>query len=68
MSTAAERAFRCSRHIMPIKISVKQSDGSRLTQHVDADTRRRSPVRNFEEELMVQEVRRALNEWYYGDN
>jgi hypothetical protein len=61
MSTAQERAFRAARHIMPIKIMVKGE-----VQHVDADTRRR-PVRlQVDEEIMLQEVRHALNEYYYG--
>jgi hypothetical protein len=66
MSTAAERAFRAARHIMPIKVTVKGN-----THHVDADTRRsgKAPLAvRIEEEEAVREVRRALNAWYYGDN
>jgi hypothetical protein len=61
MSTAAERAFRVARHIMPIKIEVKG-----VTQVVDADTRRRPARLRVDEEIMLQEVRQALNEYYYG--
>lgn len=61
MSTKAERHFRATHHIMPIKITVKG-----VTQHVDADTRRKAPRLRVDEEIMVQEVRSALNHYYYG--
>ncbi len=61
MSTAAERAFRVARHIMPIKVTVKGN-----THFVDADTRRRPERLRIDEEIMLQEVRHALNEYYYG--
>ena len=63
MSTRQERAFRVTRHIMPIKITVKG-----ITQHVDADTRRSPIALKYEEEEMLREVRHALNEYYYGSN
>jgi hypothetical protein len=46
---------------MPIKITVKGN-----TQYVDADTRRRPLKLQVDEEIMLQEVRHALNEYYYG--
>jgi hypothetical protein len=39
MSTRAERAFRATRHIIPIKVKVRQSDGRVVVQTVDADVR-----------------------------
>jgi hypothetical protein len=39
MSTKAERAARVKRHILPIKILVRQLDGSVRVQVVDADVR-----------------------------
>jgi hypothetical protein len=39
MSTKASRAWRSARHILPIKIRVRQPDGSVQVQIVDADVR-----------------------------
>jgi hypothetical protein len=39
MSTKAERAFRVAHKIQPMKIKVRQSDGSVIVQNVDADIR-----------------------------
>jgi hypothetical protein len=39
MSTKAERAARATRHILPIKVRVRQTDGSVDMQTVDADVR-----------------------------
>ena len=65
MSTAEERRFRVERRIMPIKVTIKQADGSASVQHVDADVRRGKPTLKHEEELACQEVRSALNRYYY---
>jgi hypothetical protein len=62
MSTAAERAFRASRHILPIKFVV----GGRV-QHVDADTKRHPIAVSIEEKQAVRDVIRALNEYYYSE-
>ena len=67
MSTQAERHFRAVRHILPIKISVKQADGRHSVQHVDADVRRHPIALKYEEEAACTLVRRALNAYYYGD-
>jgi hypothetical protein len=40
MSTRAERAFRANRHILPIKVGVRQRDGRVTKQVVDADVRK----------------------------
>ena len=39
MSTKSERAFRAGRHIQPVKIKVRQTDGSVVVQNVEADVR-----------------------------
>lgn len=62
MSTAAERAFRASHHILPIRIIVAGK-----VQHVDADVRRHPIAVSIEEKEAITEVRRALNAYYYGD-
>lgn len=38
-STKADRAFRANRHIIPIKLPVKQADGTITYQFVVADVR-----------------------------
>lgn len=63
MSTQAERHFRAVRHIIPIRIVVAGK-----VQRVDADVRRHPIALRYEEEEMVREVRRALNEYYYGQS
>lgn len=45
MSTKADRAARCKHHVLPIKIPVRQSDGSTVAQVVSADVRVRKPRR-----------------------
>ena len=45
VSTKAERAARCKHHVMPIKIRVRQSDGSTIIQVVSADVRVDKPRR-----------------------
>lgn len=44
-STAADRAYRCSRRVLPIKVRVRQADGSIAVQIVDASVKARSPRR-----------------------
>jgi len=39
MSTKTDRQFRAGRKILPIKLPVRQSDGSVIVQVVDADVR-----------------------------
>ena len=39
MSTKADRAFRVARKIQPVKVKVRQPNGSTIIQHVDADIR-----------------------------
>lgn len=39
MSNKNERAFRASRRILPVKVRVRQADGSVVVQVVDADVR-----------------------------
>ncbi len=39
MSTKSERAFQAMRHILPIKVEVRQSDGTKMVHVVDADVR-----------------------------
>jgi hypothetical protein len=41
MSTKADRRARAVRHILPIKVRVRQTDGSVQVQRVDADVRTR---------------------------
>lgn len=45
MSTKAERRQRAKRRIMPIKLKVRQKDGSIVKQTVDADMRVFKPKR-----------------------
>lgn len=45
MSTKSDRAWRANRHIIPIKIDVRQKDGSYITQILDADVRVRKAPR-----------------------
>lgn len=40
MSTKEERAFRARRHVLPIKVEVRQPDGSIIVQNVEADVRK----------------------------
>lgn len=68
MSTQAERHSRATRHILPIKISVKQADGRNNVQHVDADVRQHPIALKYEEEAACTIVRRALNAYYYGES
>lgn len=39
MSSRADRAFRATRHILPIKVRVRQPNGQVIVQTVDADVR-----------------------------
>lgn len=39
MSTKADRATRAARRILPVKVRVRQPDGSVVVQIVDADVR-----------------------------
>lgn len=39
MSTKREREYRAANRILPIKIEVRQQDGSKQVQIVDADVR-----------------------------
>lgn len=41
MSTKAERAARAARRIRPIEVTVRQKDGTVVTQWIDADMRQR---------------------------
>lgn len=68
MSTATDRAIRAQSFVLPVKFSVKQSDGSSHVQHVDTDVRKpvSKGIRKLEEDAACQEVRRAINEYYYG--
>lgn len=45
MSTAKDRAHRCLHRILPIKVRVRQKDGSFIIQVVDSDARIRKPSR-----------------------
>jgi len=40
MSTKAERSNNSKHHILPIKIKIRQPDGSEKVQHVPADVRK----------------------------
>lgn len=41
MSTKEERAARASRRIRPIEVTVRQKDGTVVTQWIEADMRQR---------------------------
>lgn len=43
MSTKAERAARASRVVLPIRVRVRQHDGSTVVQRVDASVKVRRP-------------------------
>ena len=42
MSTKADRAYRSKMCILPIKVRVRQADGSSIVQIVDVDVRQRA--------------------------
>lgn len=48
MSTKAERRTRSKHRILPIKVPVRQSDGSVIIQVVDADVRVRKSSKKEE--------------------
>ena len=51
MSTRADRATRASHKVLPIKVKVRQADGSKTVQVVDADVR----VRTSKVEALAKE-------------
>jgi len=40
MSTKTDRAYRAQNRTLPIKVKVRQTDGTHITQIVDANVRR----------------------------
>jgi hypothetical protein len=69
MSSNVDRAFRARHFTIPFKVTIVQVDGSETVQHVDADARSngKAPIaRRIRDEEAIREVRRALNEYYYG--
>lgn len=62
MSTKADRRHRAERRILPVKVQVRQTDGSKRTQIVDADVRVRKPAHEPGTEWSRAEVEALLAE------
>lgn len=62
MSTKADRRHRAERRILPVKVQVRQPDGSKRAQIVDADVRERKPAHEPGAEWSRGEVEALLAE------
>ncbi len=62
MSTKADRRHRAERRILPVKVQVQQTDGSKRTQIVDADVRVHKPAHEPGAEWSRAEVEALLAE------